>query len=83
MEREENAEIPLSELMRQTSCEIVELVNDYSGLMGLRFPLDAALRLARLVFGEEILWEDVKKMYQKNRIVTENGRDSIHSTIGG
>ena len=48
MEREENPEIPLSKLMRQTSCEIVELVNDYSGLMGLHFPLDAALRLVRL-----------------------------------
>ena len=53
--------------MRDHNCVITELVDMYYGWQACPyFPEGYGLRLARLVFGEVIEWEDVKDKYLKS-----------------
>jgi len=42
-------------------------LGEHSGLIISIFHMDLAIRLPRLVFGNWIQWEDVKRMYQESR----------------
>jgi isoamyl acetate esterase len=54
-----------SSFTRSPASEIVNLVNDNYGSWGKRFPDERAVRLARLMYGSETIWEDVKTEYRK------------------
>ena len=59
-----------SEFMRSPKAEIVNLVNDNFYSWGKRFPDQRAGRLARLVYGSETSWEDVKTKYREWEVHT-------------
>jgi hypothetical protein len=65
VERLENPKIPLSKMMKHYNCVMTELVDCYYGWG--TFPSGYAMRLARLVFGDTVKWNDVKTLSQERR----------------
>ena len=52
--------------MKSPAARIVNLVNENHRAWGKRFPKQRAIDLTRLVLGEGLDWEDVKKMCKEN-----------------
>ena len=56
--------------MQSPGAEIVNLVNDNYRSWGKRFPDLRAARLAKLVYGSETTWGDVKTKYTEWELAT-------------
>ena len=61
VERDEDPDIPLFKLMNGSQCLLTELLDSHWGYS--RIPWESAMKLARLLYGNMIKWDDVKEMY--------------------
>ena len=64
VERTHNLNVPLAVMMREVKCEITELLDNCYGWS--KFPVGYATKLGRLVFGDGISWDTIKKRYEES-----------------
>jgi hypothetical protein len=64
VERVKDPDTPLFKLMNDSRCLLTELVDSYWGYS--RIPWESAMKLARMLYGDTIKWDDVKEMYRES-----------------
>ena len=64
VERVKDPDTPLFKLMNDSRCLLTELVDSYWRYS--RIPWESAMKLARMLYGDTIKWNDVKEMYRES-----------------
>jgi hypothetical protein len=76
-ERVKDPATPLFKLMNDSRCLLTELVDSYWGYS--RIPWGSAMKLAWMLYGDTVKWDDVKEMYLESMNQEDDKWSRVHN----